>query len=118
MLYRPLHLVHIALQPGTHVVGHIAVIKAATITIAQDIDKAVVTADEDVTGIVASIEGINVGIAGFVDGIQHGRQFGQLCRGTMYTTLGSQKLRGSLTSLFLGDGSSEGYHTQQTTQNE
>jgi hypothetical protein len=67
---------------------------------------------------MAGIEGVDVGIAGFVDGIQHGRQLGQLGRGAVGTTLGSEELRGNLAGLLLGDGVSKGYYAQQATKNK
>ena len=62
MLLHPLHLVLIALQPGTHVVGHVLIGKGAAVGIAEDVGSAVVTTDDDEALLLADVEHVVIGI--------------------------------------------------------
>ena len=66
-----LHLVDVALQEDTHVIGHVLLVEVTDVAIAQHGIEALVTADQHETALPCVGDGIEIGLSRRVFGIKH-----------------------------------------------
>ena len=112
-----LHLIDVALYPSTLYIGHFINVERSTVTIAENLLKAVVSADQHVTISIFRINGIEIRVTRLVDSVKY-----DVClqpfygRGFFHVTIAYQFVGSNLQSLLFVNRFGYHYGTRQPQQ--